>query len=235
MAGNGTRYGIVSITIALISPKGDNPMASTVPYLASPGSLKTAFEKIQQAATPERVTGDFVTTVLGIKGGTGFALIPFFKKIGFVNGDGTPSELYKQFRNATLAGVAVASAIKNGYKPLSEVNEYFYKLGDKELLDLIVQVTGTEAKSSVAKFTLATLKTLKAFATFDVQDAPKRVEAIVATASEPPKPAKHTGDSHAIGLNLSYTINLNLPATADQAVFNAIFRSLKEHLLSNED
>jgi len=33
------------------------------------------------------------------------------------------------------------------------------------------------------------------------------------------------------GLNLSYTINLNLPETSDVEVFNAIFRSLKENLL----
>jgi hypothetical protein len=49
-----------------------------------------------------------------------------------------------------------------------------------------------------------------------------------APASEIPPP------SPAVGLNLSYTINLNLPATSDQAVFNAIFKSLKEHLISNE-
>lgn len=34
-----------------------------------------------------------------------------------------------------------------------------------------------------------------------------------------------------IGMNLSYTINLNLPATSDIAVFNAIFKSLKENIL----
>jgi hypothetical protein len=33
------------------------------------------------------------------------------------------------------------------------------------------------------------------------------------------------------GINLSYTINLNLPAATDIGVFNAIFKSLKEHLL----
>jgi len=32
-------------------------------------------------------------------------------------------------------------------------------------------------------------------------------------------------------LNLSYTINLNLPATTNPEVFNAIFKSLREHLL----
>jgi hypothetical protein len=39
----------------------------------------------------------------------------------------------------------------------------------------------------------------------------------------------------ALGMNLGYTINLNLPATTDVAVFNAIFKSLKEHLLKDSD
>lgn len=38
-----------------------------------------------------------------------------------------------------------------------------------------------------------------------------------------------------LGFNLAYTINLNLPASTDQAVFNAIFRSLKEHLLAQPE
>jgi hypothetical protein len=34
-----------------------------------------------------------------------------------------------------------------------------------------------------------------------------------------------------VGMNLSYTINLNLPPSPDPEVFNAIFKALKEHLL----
>lgn len=63
-------------------------MESSLPYVPSPGSVKTALDRIRQAATPDRVTRDFVTTNLNIKGGTGAALIPFFKKIGLVNSDG---------------------------------------------------------------------------------------------------------------------------------------------------
>jgi hypothetical protein len=33
------------------------------------------------------------------------------------------------------------------------------------------------------------------------------------------------------GLRLGYTINLNLPATTEIEVFNAIFKSLRENLL----
>ena len=78
------------------------------------------------------------------------------------------------------------------------------------------------------------MKNLKSFAKFDDAEAvPEKAIALPepATASSngnPPTDIIERG----IGDNLAYTINLNLPATTDQAVFNPIFRSLKEHLLS---
>ena len=42
-------------------------MAENLPYLASPGSIKTALDRIRAAATPDRVTGDFVLTKMEIK------------------------------------------------------------------------------------------------------------------------------------------------------------------------
>jgi hypothetical protein len=213
-------------------------MAVSLPYLVAPGSIKTCLEKIKAAATPERVTGDFVTTKLQIKGGTGAALIPYLKKIGFVASDGSPTEIYRRFRNHATAGLAVAEAVKFGYKPLEGVNEYFYDLNDKDLLALIVQVTGVEADSQVAKLTLSTLKALKASADFEAKQSTS------ATQAKDQTPVSAAADGQALtkqtprersGLNLSYTINLNLPATSDQAVFNAIFRSLKEHLLANHE
>lgn len=213
-------------------------MPANLPYVASPGSIKTALEKIRSAATPERVTKDFVTTVLQIKGGTGGNLPPFLKRIGFVGSDGAPTDLYRRFRNPATGGAAVADAIRLGYKDLLQANEYFYRLSDKDLQALIVQVTGVEADSRAAQLTLSSIKALKAFADFDA----------VEPATEPPEQAStidprprtqdlpvQQGRNGQVGLNLSYTINLNLPATADQAVFNAIFRSLKEHLLSGNE
>jgi len=208
-------------------------MEGSLPYVYAPGSIKTALERIRQAATPDRVTRDFVTTKLSIKGGTGAALIPFLKKIGLVNSDGTPTDLYKQFRNPATGGAAIAAAIKNGYKKLSVVNEYFYDLNDKELQALIVEVTGSESGSSVVRLAFSTLKALKAFANFEATQTPDE------TASETPSSPATRADAASVPkvgsreLNFSYTINLNLPATSDQAVFNAIFRSLKEHLFSN--
>jgi hypothetical protein len=212
-------------------------MSVSIPYLASPGSIKTALEKISLAATPERVTTDFVQTKLGIKGGTGGALLPFLKKIGLVGSDGAPTDLYKQYRNKTTSAEAIAKAIKIGYKQLSAKNEYFYDLNDKDLQSLITEVTGEEAGSSVVKLALSTLRILKQHASFEPQSEEKQegkaVSSNLIKHSADTSQISSSGQQGGIGLNLSYTINLNLPATSDQAVFNAIFRSLKEYLITN--
>ncbi|MGB6691319.1 MAG: DUF5343 domain-containing protein [Terracidiphilus sp.] len=207
-------------------------MSESIPYVAAPGSIRTALEKIAEAATPERVTGDFVQTVLGIKGGTGRAIIPFLKKIGLVGSDGTPTALYKQFRNKSTGAAAIASAIKIGYKKLAEVNEYFYKLNDADLQSLVVQVTGGKPNSSTVSQVCRSLKALRTFANFELQPDEK-ASVIVSVPDQPREPERTVvpGEANGLGLNLSYTINLNLPATSDQAVFNAIFRSLKEFLI----
>lgn len=213
-------------------------MPVALPYLAAPGSIKTALEKIKAAATPDRVTGDFVSTKLQIKGGTGASIPPYLKKIGFVASDGAPTDIYKRFRNHATSGAACAEAVKIGYRELAQANEYFYELNDKDLQALIVQVTGAEANSTVAKLTLSTLKALKSFANFDTESSAEDTTQNGQISTEL-NMTKHTSlppqVGGRVGLNLSYTINLNLPATSDQAVFNAIFRSLKEHLLSGDE
>lgn len=215
-------------------------MADTLPYLATPGSITTCLEKLSNAATPGKVTGDFINTKLAIKGGTGRALVPFLKKIGFVNSDGTPSELYIRFRNPAEAGSAVADAIRVGYKPLYDSNEYAHELSDQELKGLIVQVTGLESNSSVVALILRTYKNLRVVA--DFEGLPTSKSAVVASPTVPiqltnshrPVQTNPTTTGR-VGMNLSYTINLNLPATSDISVFNAIFKSLKENLLDSDE
>ena len=215
-------------------------MADTLPYLAAPGTISTCLEKISNAATPGKVTGDFINTKLAIKGGSGRALVPFLKKIGFVNSDGSPSELYIRYRNPTEAGSAVADAIRIGYKPLYDFNEYAHELGESELKGLIVQVTGQESKSNVVSLILRTYKNLREIADFEGLPTSKPEVTIPPEASlQLSHPQRQTHNQYTstgrVGMNLSYTINLNLPATSDISVFNAIFKSLKENLLDGDE
>lgn len=206
---------------------------ATLPYITAPGNIDRALRGIKSAATPERVSQDFVKTILQIPGGSGDQVTSYLKKVGFTNADGTPSDIYKRFRNPTSSGAAVAQALKIGYAPLYKRNEFMHQLSDEKLKGLIIEETGQGEDSSAVGLALACIKALKKFADWaGPQPEPKGAETTVIAPPDPQQRLTPPPDAPAnLGLNLSYTINLNLPATSDIAVFNAIFKSLKENLL----
>jgi hypothetical protein len=196
------------------------------------GYITKALEKIQTASTPDRFTQDFLATKLGMKGGSPKPVIPFLKRIGFLGTDGAPTELYKQFRNNSQRGIAAAEALRAGYGPLYEINEYVHDAKDDELPGIVVQATGLDAKSRTVKSILGSFKAVRTFADFDATSGTASIELDAGREQELAiETLGSTGTPN--GLNLSYTINLNLPSTSDIAVFNAIFRSLREHLLND--
>jgi hypothetical protein len=149
------------------------------------------------------------------------------KKLGLINTDGTPADLYKKLRNPKTSKYSMAQAIKTGYNELFERNEYANSLSAAELKGLIVEITGLEQKNQVVKLICQTFETLKKESDFETKPSKEPSE-----PEEKPDKIKGGKDEYAdFGLNLSYTINLVLPKTDDPAVFNAIFRCLRENLL----
>lgn len=205
---------------------------ASLPYVTATGNVEKALVAIRAAATPANVTQDFVKTILKIPGGSGNQMSAFLRKIGFVKADGSPSDIYTRFRNDMSMGAAAADALRTGYAPLFTRNEYWYALEDNKLKGLIIEETGEQANSAIVGYILGSIKGIKKFASFDknsTESVKSEIKELApAYASPPPNPATQ---AQSIGLNLGYTINLNLPATTDIAVFNAIFKSLKENLL----
>ena len=205
---------------------------ANVPYLTGYGNITKALERIKTAQVPPRFSQDFLETKLSMKGGSARPVIPFLKRTGFLGADGTPTPLYRRFRNESQGGAAAAAALRIGYAPLYEINEYLHDATDSILKGVVVQQTGAEPSSSMVKAIVGSFKALKAFADFDAA-AEREGTPIEAT---PPAEAREvesadTSGGTPAGIKLGYTINLNLPATTDIAVFDAIFKSLKENLL----
>lgn len=204
-------------------------MAETkIPYVTASGNVTRVLEKIQPAATPERFTQDFLATKLGMAGGSAKPVIPFLKRIGFLGTDGVPTERYKRFRAESTRGQAAAEGLRQGYRALYEINEYAHNLSDRELRDLVLRVTGAEEGNSTVGAIVGSFKALNAFSSFDGSAA---LTDEVESEAESGITTDDTELSLPAGLSVGYTINLHLPATSDVAVFNAIFRSLREHLL----
>lgn len=203
------------------------------PFMNGYGTATKIFNKIKDAQTPDRFTQDFLSTKLGFPGGTARPFIPLAKRIGFLESDSRPTDIYKSFRNPAQSKAAMATAIKKGYSQLYERNEYVHELDKKKLEGLVVELTGLEQGHATVRAIVGTFEALKAFADFskpelqspsDEKEKAERKKAGTATPNEADLPEE-------VKLNLAYTINLVLPKTDDVAVFNAIFKSLRENLL----
>jgi Family of unknown function (DUF5343) len=203
-------------------------MASKLPYVNQPGSVVKVFEKVRQAQTPERFTGDFLETKLGFRGGNYKQFIPFAKKLGFLGTDGVPSEIYKRFRNEGTTKSAMAEAVKIGYKELFERNEHADAMRKEDFKGLVVEVTGLDSKSRVVVLICSTFDALLKIADFNAKPSG---DAGKTEVKSPTGDKERNRGGEDIDLNLSYTINLVLPKTDDAAVFTAIFKSLRENLL----
>lgn len=208
------------------------------PFMNSSGLIPKLFDKIQQAKVPERYTTDFQSSVLGYGSGSARPFIPFLKRLGFLEGDGRPTDIYKRFRNSDSSGAAMAEAMRLGFKDIFQRNEYAYSLTDDKLKNLIVEVTGKEPSDGVVTSINGSFKACKALADFDSVDASsdetKPDEQFKPLNRDRAMITQQDADrlrTRANSLGLSYTINLNLPETTDVEVFNAIFKSLKENLL----
>lgn len=215
-------------------------MTDFPPYLNGYGFIEKVLVAMLSAKVPPKFTQSFLTSKLGIKSNSARPIIPFLKRIGFLNDGGVPTNRYEKYRNQMESGRAIAEGLKEGYSILYETNEYAHDLSDSELEGLFLQVTneekGQKIKSAVKSF--LALKSLADFsdseASFSAVDSAVHKEATLAI----PEPSRSQNNmpvrSHS-KMNLSYTINLNLPETSNPEVFDAIFQSLNRNILKEHE
>jgi hypothetical protein len=207
-------------------------MADYPPFMNASGTIPKILAKVIEAKTPQRFTQDYLAKTLGFPGGSAKPFIPLAKRLGLLSSDGAPTEVYNKFRDPNHRKTAMAQAMKTGYADLFTRNENAHKLDRKGLEGLVIQSTGLDQAAPTLRAIVGTFEALKAFADFDtsvgVSEKKKKEE-----TEQKKDGGQDGGGGHDTALNLSYNINLNLPKSDDPAVFNAIFKALREHLLKS--
>lgn len=206
-------------------------MADYPPFMNSYGLVTRILAKIQEAKTPDRFTQDYLGNTLGFASGSAKPFIPLIKRLGLLSSDGSPTELYKQFRNPDHSKTAMGKAIRQVYGMLYERNENVHKLDKRGLEGLIVQATGLDQGSTTLRSIAGTFENLKSFANFDSNEIPSPKNDTQKDVETGDKGRRDSEAEDGFRLGLSYTINLVLPKTDDVSVFNAIFKALRENLL----
>ena len=206
-------------------------MTDYPPFMNSYGLISKILDRIKEAKTPPKFTTDFLSTEIGYGSGSARPFIGFAKRLGLLASDGTPTDRYKAFRNSSTSGSAMAAAIKEGYDDFYRKNEYAHKLDKEKLEGLITEITGLESGDGTVRAIRQSFEALKPYANFDAASGEKRDQGEQDKRNRSRNKKREEEDEHELDLALSYTINLVLPKTDDVAVFNAIFRSLRENLL----
>jgi hypothetical protein len=205
-------------------------MAKYPPYVNSYGQLSKLFNEIKKASVPPKFTQDFISSMLGLKSSSYRAMIPLLKNLGFLDQGNVPTQDYKDFRDESKSGLVLAKKIKETYSDLFSANEYAYKLSKEELTSKLITILGFSKEDKNINYVVGTLQELFKLADFTgkhkLNEKKKHIQ--VETPEKPPLAQPFEQKNQ---LGISYTINLNLPATTEVEVFNAIFKSLKEHIL----
>jgi hypothetical protein len=126
----------------------------------------------------------------------------------------------------------VATQLRHAFADLYAANEYAHKLNKTELTSKLKTLLGAANDDKIIPTVAGTFLELVKLAKFDGAAPKKKKEQ---DEVEDQEKEDFTGQHHRpTKLGISYTINLNLPPTTEIEVFNAIFKSLKEHILNEK-
>lgn len=204
-------------------------MPEQYPFVLSNNRIPAFLDALGAAAKPPKLTQEFLKS-LGFTSTNDRALIPLFRKLGFLNSDGVPNEAFDALRVKDSRGTILAEKLRELYADLFAINTNMQDASDSDLRGAISRITGKDAVT-VSRYA-ATFRALANLADFKSQSAPKAEPPRsaepapappAANTSTPPSGERRTSEFH-------YNIQIHLPATNDVSIYNAIFRSLKENL-----
>lgn len=194
-------------------------------YLPSAKNLKAILDKIIEGAPPERFTLEHLSGI-GFPSSNDRAIIPLLKDLGFLSADGIPTQRYLDYRDRSRSKRVLGQALRDAYGDLFVINE---NLAKKDRDAVIGKFKATYGNSDVvAERQAATFFALLDHA--DISTSPNQPTARI------PEEPRSEGDQKPNAefrrsLRLNYKIEVNLPATRDIEIYNAIFKSMKDHLL----
>lgn len=214
-------------------------MAKYPNYVNAYGKIPDVFEGIKRAAVPPKFTIDFLNTVLGLRSSSYRAMIPLLKKLNFLDQSSVPTEVYKKYRDDSISKTILAEQLKEAYSDIFMAHEYAYKLDKTELTKKLTTLLGVEEGDKGIQNVVGTFMELVKLSDFENRDSktvkPQRTESVSTPKIEGNKssvnPQMENLKENSRKFGISYTINLNLPATTEIEVYNTIFKALKDNLL----
>lgn len=207
-------------------------MGLTNAYVQGISKIPDFFKKIQDGQAPEQFSQQILKD-WGFQSTNDRLFIPLLKALGFLSPDGKPTSRYLSYRDHSQSKYVMAEAIKEVYQDIFLISAKPTQ-NDKDA------VLGKFKSYHNATDRMATLMTGTFFALLALADLKEQKRKTEVTSDDTDKLRKDKDLSEEGKMkgphptppkpSLHYNIQIHLPATKDVEVYNAIFRSLKDHL-----
>lgn len=220
----------------------ENGLALPTSYLVTTKNLEEFLNALKGAKAPDRVNGTFLKH-LDFSSSNDRLFIGVLKSLEFVDDGGVPTKRYFEFLDQTRSGQILADALREAYADLFAVNTKAQELSAEDIKNKFRTLTQAQYSDNVLTLMAKTFKALTDLAEWNA------VSQLASTPSEPDVPASRSEiqpESGGVKISpefgkeappklsmreLHYNIQIVLPETRDAAVFDAVFGSLRKHLI----
>ncbi|HEU0014251.1 MAG TPA: DUF5343 domain-containing protein [Longimicrobium sp.] len=200
-------------------------------YMVTNKNLPAILQKIVEGAAPEKFTVAHLKG-LGFTSSNDQGVLPLLKDLKFLSADGTPTPRYHRYRDKSQSRRVLGEALREAYEDLFHINEH---LSDADKQAVVGRFKSTHNVTDlVAERQAATFLSLLKLADLPKSGATREPD--IAPPSPPTEPKVERPHQPVVAsafAGLRYNIEVHLPATKDIEVYNAIFKSLREHLLDD--
>lgn len=198
-------------------------------WVGAANRVPEVFGKIRDGQAPSQVTNQLLKD-WGFASSSDRAFIPLLKSLGFLTPTGQPTQRYHDYRDHSRSKAIMGEALKEAYQDIFLIKARPSKADQgsitgkfKSFHNASDDVAQRMSKTFFALLDLAELSDLE-------KESPNPVLMEDHSSGGISQPANlHTGVPSLSGLH--YNIQIHLPATKDVEVYNAIFKSLKDHFV----
>lgn len=204
-----------------------------------PGHLGKLLSTMREGQAPEKFTRQYLKDI-GFGSSNHYAFIPLLKGLGFLTAEGIPTDRYREFLDPTKWKKVIALSIREAYSDIFVIKSKPSK-SDRNIIAGKYKSTYNLSEIAADR-AAATFLALLELADKDVlhgniasektpleekpteNDEEEKVNQVDENSEQ-----KHLKKNS--NLEFHYNIQIHLPPTKDIEVYNAIFKSLKEHIV----
>ena len=208
-------------------------MALPNSYLTSTKNLESIINSVINAKAPDRFTNKFLED-LGYKSSNDRLVVGMFKALGLLDDSGQPLQRYYEFLDQTQTGKILAIGIEEAYGDLFNLRKDAQNMSNDEVKNKLKTLTQGQKSDKVIGLMAMTFRAFCDLADWSEETEIQGSSENTAVQNERNDFAgfeKRGSKVPKTDMNLHYNIQIHLPETTNMAVYDAIFQSLKKHLL----